>query len=74
MNNYETIQRALGRIEGQLDGIVTRLTSGAYRMEKLEERVTNNEGRVWRMIGATGVLSALSVFALGLVPWATLVK
>lgn len=74
MSNYETIHRALGRIEGKLDGIDARLATGSIRMEKLEGRVADNEKRVWKMAGAAGVLAALGVFALSIVPWTTLIK
>lgn len=66
------IHRALGRIEGKLDGITSRLDSGAHRMDKLEDRVANNEKRVWKISGATGVVAAFTVVASRWLPWANL--
>jgi len=67
------IHRVLGRIEGKIDGIDERLKSGSRRMEKLEDRVGANENRVWRMVGATGVISAMTVIGLRLLPWSKLI-
>ncbi len=69
----ESVHRVLGRIEGKIDGIDDRLKSGSRRMEKLEDRVTTNEGRLWRVVGATGVISALTVVAFKMLPWAKLI-
>ena len=74
MSNYETIHRALGRIEGKIDGIDQRLASGTVRMDKLEDRVHAGEKRSWKMAGASGVMAALAVIGLRLVPWATLIS
>ncbi len=74
MSNYETIHRSLGRIEGKLDGIDQRLQSGTVRMDKLEVRVHDGEKRQWKMAGASGVMAALAVIGLRLVPWATLIN
>lgn len=60
-----SIQRVLGRIEGKIDGIDARLASGSIRMDKLETRVADNEKRVWKMAGATGVVTAVSILVLG---------
>lgn len=60
-----SIQRVLGRIEGKIDGIDARLASGSVRMDKLETRVADNEKRVWKMAGATGVVTAVSILVLG---------
>jgi hypothetical protein len=68
----DTINRALGRIEGKIDGIDERLKSGSHRMEKLEDRVTANENRVWRLVGAAGVVSAITVIGIKMMPWAKL--
>lgn len=68
------IHRVLGRIEGKIDGIDERLKQGSRRMEKLEDRVTANESRVWKMVGATGVLSAITVVAFKMLPWAKLIS
>ncbi len=68
----DTIHRALGRIEGKIDGIDERLKAGGRRMEKLEDRVTANENRVWRMVGAAGVISAITVIGIKMMPWAKL--
>ncbi len=70
----DSIHRVLGRIEGKIDGIDGRLKAGGRRMEKLEDRVTANESRVWKMVGATGVLSAITVVAFKMLPWAKLIS
>ncbi len=69
-----SIQRVLGRIEGKIDGIDARLQSGSVRMDKIEDRVANNERRVWKMAGATGVIAAISVLMARMVPWAKLLS
>lgn len=74
MSNYETIHRALGRIEGKLDGIDVRLRAGSVRMDKLDTRVADNEKRVWKMAGASGVVAVLLLLAIRAVPWAQLVS
>ena len=71
--NYELIHRSLGRIEGKIDGIDQRLAAGTVRMDKLEDRVHKNESRLWRMVGATGVISAVTVVAFKMLPWAKLI-
>lgn len=73
-DNLSQVHRALGRIEGKLDGITARLDSGAHRMGKLEDRVATNEKRVWKMAGATGVVAAITVVMARLVPWAKLIS
>ncbi len=72
-DNIGDVQRVLGRIEGKIDGIDERLKQGSRRMEKLEDRVTANENRVWRMVGGAGVISAMTVIAFRMLPWAKLI-
>ncbi len=69
-----SIQRVLGRIEGKIDGIDARLQSGSVRMDKIEDRVANNERRVWKMAGATGVIAAITVLMARMLPWAKLLS
>ncbi len=68
------VHRALGRIEGKIDGIDARLQSGSIRMDKLEARVADNEKRVWKMAGATGVIAAITVLMARMVPWVQLLS
>ncbi len=68
------VHRALGRIEGKIDGIDARLQYGSVRMDKLETRVADNEKRVWKMAGATGIIAAISVLMARMVPWAQIIS
>ena len=70
LDDNGAIQRVLGRIEGKIDGIDNRLQSGSIRMDNLETRVAANEQRVWKIVGATGVISAITVIMIRMLPWA----
>lgn len=53
------IQRALGRIEGKLDGIRDRLDRGDEETKGLDDRVTKLESRAAYYSGAAGVIGAM---------------
>jgi hypothetical protein len=72
----DALNRSLGRIEGKLDGIVSRLdhVDGRFkgaeeRVSRLEDRVSLNEKRWWQVAGAGSALMAATTFILRYTDW-----
>jgi len=58
------IQRALGRIEGKLDGFLTRMEATEKDHEDLEHRTRSLEVWRWKAAGVLLAVMALAGFVL----------
>lgn len=64
----EEILLALGRLEGKVDAMMSSLRVQEQELKTLEKRIRELEqSRAW-MLGAAGVIAAISGFIVKLIP------
>lgn len=69
MTKDDTVDRALGRVEGKIDMVLSHITEERERRDRQyvdhEKRIKEGERKVWY---ASGIVAAVAVFATKLLP------